>query len=61
MASSDAAAGSISIISGVYFSIAARIAPRRQANIPAFHATPGVLISSRARTSVGFSSNPRSG
>jgi hypothetical protein len=51
----------MSIINGVYFSSAARIAPRRQANIPAFQATPGRLISSRARISVGFSSKARSG
>ena len=45
----SAIAGSMSVISGVYFSIAARIAPRRHANMPAFQATPGMLISSRAR------------
>src|SRR5258706_1461096 len=51
----------MSIISGVYFSSAARMAPRRQANIPAFQATPGMFISSRARISVGFSSKARRG
>jgi len=51
----------MSIGSGVYFARAAWIASRCQTNIPAFQATPGMLISSRARASVGFSSKPRSG
>ena len=50
---------SISIGSGVYFSSAARIAPRCHMKIPAFQAAPGSFVSCTARAGTGFSSNAR--